>query len=553
MTQIGTRILFTVTLLLGVGLFVWAALTAPVVLWSDSHADLAWVRAGVGVFKPVPLPANGVLGHQPKPAYLLFLGAAMRIFPGLGEERSIVLTQSLLLALAIVWVALRLARRRGLIAGWALAVACFAFLRLRDASSTVMSEALATALVLAIAALLVEPPRWRGAGAFLGVLAGGAFLVRPNCGGAVFVLAAATFLTARESRRLLPFLAGFLILVLPFWYAGRGNAPGDPLHGLGYQMVEGSADYYWIPSIFPWPASSNPADFAREELRAAAGNWKKTLASPEPDRSRQISWRAVHGLLGIEYYDFRWSPRYAAAAIGSRVLSPFLILAAIAVLLLSPRRNPPKVAGLLLVFLLVGQNLLLGSNPRYVVPFFPAIFLFAIAGAGGFRGAARASAIFAALFAGLVFLAFWRREALDWQWGRIERAGVTLRQTIPRAALPSRVPAVLHLRIAPANPNSDVRLTVSAGRTILFSSPGGSRQPEISFALPPQIVDENRRGPVELAVTSSGSFGEESYILFPVIPPPWVASARRDGSGELSPSTGIRSGALDWWAHAGTP
>ncbi len=60
-----------------------------------------------------------------------------------------------------------------------------------------------------------------------------------------------------------------------------------------------------------------------------------------------------------------------------------------------------------------------------------------------------------------------------------------------------------------------------------------------------------RGRPVEIEVVTLGSFGEFDYLLFPVIPPPWRARAVREGSDDLSPTTGIGSGALDWWAHAG--
>jgi hypothetical protein len=63
----------------------------------------------------------------------------------------------------------------------------------------------------------------------------------------------------------------------------------------------------------------------------------------------------------------------------------------------------------------------------------------------------------------------------------------------------------------------------------------------------------NSREPIELELTSFGSYGETQYLLFPVIPPPWRRIAVREGSPDLSPSTGIRRGSLDWWAHPGAP
>src|SRR5262245_34823668 len=99
-------------------IFLWPALSAPVVLWSDSHTDLAWAKEGVGIFKPIPPAAPGKpIDHLPKPGYLLFLRGAMLAFPSLGEERSVVVVQSALLALSILWTSFLLARRRGVAAG----------------------------------------------------------------------------------------------------------------------------------------------------------------------------------------------------------------------------------------------------------------------------------------------------------------------------------------------------------------------------------------------------------------------------------------------------
>ena len=69
--------------------------------------------------------------------------------------------------------------------------------------------------------------------------------------------------------------------------------------------------------------------------------------------------------------------------------------------------------------------------------------------------------------------------------------------------------------------------------------------------LPQALLDANRAGPVSLELHSTGSYDPTHYLLFPVIPPPWGRTARREGSPELSPASGVARGALDWWAHAG--
>jgi hypothetical protein len=548
---------FAALSVLGLTLYVWPALTAPVVLWSDSRIDIAWAKGGLGILRPIPPPAPGIpIGHLPKPGYLLFLRLAINALPGLEETRSIVVVQSALLALSIFAASLWLARRRGAMSGIAFAISCLLFLRLRDVASAVMSEALAAALMLLIAALLLDPPRRHRMSAPLGLAAGFLFLVRPNCGAAMLVVAAASLALARERKRLLLFFVGFGALALPFWFIGRANLPGDPLHGLGFQIVEGSADYYWAPSVHPWPAGQTPAEAAQEELRIARENWKSTLAEPAPDRTRQLFWRALHGLLGIEYYDSRWSPTYWAAATASRLLSPFLILAAIAILLVAPMRaaEPAKLTGLLLLALLVGQDVVLGSNPRYALPFLPVLFLFAIGGAQRLVGEERGRRVALALvFGGLLLLAAWQRHVLDWQWGRVERAGVTLAQKIPRRGLPSRAPATLHIRIAAPDPTSGAHWILSAsGRTIASSEKSDRKLPAVAIEIPAWLIEENRAGPIELSILSTGSYGETSYLLFPVVPVPWAHPARRDASAGLSPATAVGWGGLDWWAHQGS-
>jgi len=67
---IARRILFGALGAVGLALYLWPALAAPVVLWSDSRVDLEWARAG-------DLWPARVGTHVAKPAYLLFLRAAL--------------------------------------------------------------------------------------------------------------------------------------------------------------------------------------------------------------------------------------------------------------------------------------------------------------------------------------------------------------------------------------------------------------------------------------------------------------------------------------------
>ena len=56
-------------------------------------------------------------------------------------------------------------------------------------------------------------------------------------------------LADRRGRSLLAFTAGFAVLVVPVALATRPAPRDDPFHGLGYQILEASADYYWSPSL----------------------------------------------------------------------------------------------------------------------------------------------------------------------------------------------------------------------------------------------------------------------------------------------------------------
>jgi hypothetical protein len=540
-------------LVLGLALALWPALSAPVVLWGDSTIDLQWARTGVGIFRPAPSGA-----HPAKPVYLLFLRAAMALPFSKQEERRAVIVQSLLLWLSIAATAYYLGRRRGAGVGIALYIVLILFLRLRDASSAVMTEALTAAILLPIVAFELEPPQRARGFLLLGLGTGALFWIRPNAGLVALLLGVIPILFGKRWTRLLPLAAGLAAVAFPIWIASRTARESDRLRGLSFPILEASADYYWHPSIEPWPQAGSERELARQELSLTVERWKATLSARGPDARRQLLWRAFHGLLGSDFYDARWSPYYQFLTTASRIASPFAVLASIAILFaihLGAEARVARAMGVFLVLLLVAQDLVLGSNPRYVLPFFPALFLLAVSCAPALARA-RSRALAAAILFGLLVLCVARQRAsLDWQWGMIESAGVTIRQPIARGALPGRTPATLHIRIAaPVVPtNTQIRLS-AIGRPIWSSEGQGQRErPEITVPLPLWLLEENVRRPVELEVTSLGDYGRTSYLLFPVIPPPWPRVARRDGAAMLSPATGILSGSLDWWAHEGEP
>lgn len=534
----------------GLFLYLWPAFSAPVVLWSDSALDLDWARRGVGIVSPVPPATTGEEqpAHPAKPAYLLFLRTVLAVAPATSGERAIVVVQSLLLWLSIAGTSLFVGRRRG----WRLGVALYAilllFLRLRDSASAVMPEALAAALLLPIAARLLDPPRTRRGQMLLGLAVALLFWVRPNVGGVALLLVLMAFAARREWRSALPVLAGFALLFAPVWLATK-PAGGEGMRGLGFSILEASRDYYWNPAHEGSARRGSPAEIESRETSEARANWKSALSRRGVDARRELTWRAFHGILGTELYDARWSRVYQFLDTASRILTPILVLAAVALTLTAPARG----AGVLLLLLIVVQNLVLGSNPRFVLPFLPVLLLL---GSHSYFSLQRGRR---SLLAIAVFLLFFGATAanahvLDWQWGRVESAGVRIRQRIPKGSLPREVPATLHVRIAsPLVPSSAHFMVLAPDQTPLYLSVRATdrREPMITAPLPQEVLDANRAGAVEIDVVTLGSFGEFDYLLFPVIPPPWRARAVREGTDALSPTTGIGSGALDWWAHAG--
>src|SRR5262249_35611550 len=147
------------------------------------------------------------------------------------------------------------------------------------------------------------------------------------------------------------------------------------------------------------------------------------------------------------------------------------------ILLAAPSRDrglPVKVMGLFLLLLLVLENLVLGSNPRYVLSFLPGLFVLALVATATFERGRSNQLAAAIVFLLLIGLTRLNRSVLDSEWGKIDSAGVTLRQEIPRGALPRSEPATLHVRIAPALVPSNAQLIVRSGGQEIYTSVGES-------------------------------------------------------------------------------
>ncbi|HEY7862867.1 MAG TPA: hypothetical protein VIE39_04370 [Thermoanaerobaculia bacterium] len=546
-------LLFGAIALAGLALYLWPALRAPITQWSDSAIDMELARRGAGLRPPTAEEVALAGKHPIKPLWILFLRGAGNAIPGMPEERSVVVVQSLLLWASFVATAGLVYRRRSAAAGVALLAVLLLFLRFRDSASVVLSEALAMAILLtAVAVSLLLPPSPKLA-AILGVTSGILFGIRPNVGAALLLLAALAAIVPWRPRELLLLAGAFLLVVLPVFLLTRSEAE-HAARGLDWPVLYASAEDFWEPSLRLDAAAE--AEAPRERLRRTLRNWQETLDAANPDRGRQLLWRSLHGLFGVENADERWSPSYGAADRAARTLSPFLVLAATALLLTFPFRGEEKSANAAAALLLagvVGQSLLLGSLPRYVLPFLPVLFLLALLAAGAAvrrRLGAPAAALVAAALAWLLAT---HPGLLGQEWGRVEEAGVTIRQEIRKGVLPPRGPATLHVRIASPLPQHGSDLEVWWGDRRLYDSREDSRRdrPSISLALPQELLDQNAREATVLSLRAAGTYGPHQYLLFPVVPRPWGAPAVREGSAWLSPSTGVRSGALDWWAHAG--
>ena len=513
--------------ILGLALYLWPAIAAPVVLWADSRFDLKWAREGVGIVSPAPI--EGIV-HPAKPFYILFLKAVQLAAPAGAGARGSVILQSILVWLAIAVSSVLVAKKVSPARGVALYGILILTLRLRDAASAVMSEALSAAIFLVLCAALIDPPEEAGLAALFGLSAGALFLVRPNVGAIAVGLALLAWLAKAPKRAPLAFGAGFAILVLPIWIATA--PPRDAWRGMAPAFTAATTDYGWTP----------------------AANHR--IAESAFDLRRELVWRTFHGVFGTEYYDARWSPKYQALSEASRLLCPWLVIASIAALAAAPRASgPARRLGLSLCAVLVVQSFVLGPLPRFSMPMIPGLFLFAAAAWP--VGAPDRSRAWVAVAAGVAIAALLatQPEIFDWEWGKVETSGIRIVERVPRGAFPAHGPATLHVRIAsPVLPSAaGLAIRDADGHALFETTRGGEdpARPDITVSLPDSILAANRRGPVVLTLESRGNYDPTHFLLFPVVPPPWEASARREGSAELSPDSGVSRGSLDWWAHEG--
>jgi hypothetical protein len=541
----GRRLVFFFLAACFLGIYLLASWRAPVVEWVDSRLDFDLASHPLGFL--LGTPDTGGPMHPLKPLYILFLRAAVLAAPHPG--RAVVVAQSILVWMSFAGTAMLLGRTRGSAFGIASLVAFFFLLSARDAASAVMPEALATAGLLPLAALAVfRPPESPGSTFRAGLAAAALFFIRQNAGVAIVVLLLAGLLGKdRLPRRALVFALGFLTLLIPFLAAQRMIHRPDARSGVSTGLVTGSLDYEWAPLAQPWPSAPSPRALARTEIRLAASGWRPMLDWRNPEARRQWAWRLFHGTLGGDYYDARWSRAYRRIDEISRIGRPVATLAAISLVvagLFFRWSRRAAGAGILLILLLTAQNLVTGSLPRFGLPYLAALWMLGLACAGR-RSVGPAAAVFVLLGA----LVVGSRQILDREWGLIEKTGAVVRQTIPRGAL-ARKGKEIRVRIGALIAHTSAELSVVDDRgRVLFRSRENPHpeRPEIVVPIPEDLRARNRTEPIELGFVAGSGFTPVDFYVFPVIPPPWSAPARREGSAELSPGTGIEKGSLDWW------
>lgn len=536
--------------LIGISIYVWCALRAPVVLWSDSEVDMKWARSGEGIWKP---PVGSPTGqHVAKAGYLLFLRTAMSAVPWVDETRSAVLVNSILVWLSIAWSSLYFGQRMGWRFGLCLYLLLLTFLRLRDSTSAVMTEAVSMAGFLPLVVLLLFPPRRPWLGPLLtGAASAMLFWIRPNIGMIALLL---SIVSIRSVRSLASVAVGFVVLAGSVWIITRPAAGDDAARGLAHTLIAGSAEYYWFPSLGDLPTGTESERAARE-YEMTRRNWVDLLGRHDPDARRELVWRSLHGLFGVEYYDAGWSVVYHGLTMASRIASPFVVIAAIGLLCSAPFRTPHRRWNLVapaLILAIVAQNVVFGSLPRYVLPLIPGLLVLAVVASSSLG--VRRGGIALVLALAIVFSVILHKNAgaLSWEWGKVEGADVVIRQDVPRGILPKTSPATLHVRIATGVFPSGAMLEVSSegvGPLRTYRRSSGSQV--LSVDLPQEVLAKNAAAPIQFLVRSVGSYDANHFMLFPIVPPPWGPCAYRDNSAAISPDTGITAGALDFWAHAG--
>jgi hypothetical protein len=531
----------------GFFLYLWTALRGPVVVWSDSRIDLALAGERLGFLGGSAYRDTGGWGHAVKPGYVFFLTVCSALFRD--PARASVVVQSVLLFASIAGVALFVARRRSRAHGAAFLALALATLSFRDAASAVMSEAIATAGLIALAAWAALGRRVSVGRALLaGIAVAALFLVRPNVGAAAGVVVLLGFRGIRIRRPVVAAAAaaGFLALWAPVALARRAHAREPVRSGMSSALLTGSLDYLWPSSAGKWPAGATPAATAKDELRLAASRWRAMWPPGTSELRRQWVWRAFHGLLGTDFYDAGWSKTYWKMDEASKIARPFVVLLCVAWVLCALRFPETRTWGFLgaaIVAIVVAQDLVVGSLPRYGLPFLAPLLLLAVLSASK---RFLAPLLVAGILAALVSL---RPGVLDREWGRIEKSGVVVTQPIPKNGLDRRR-RELHVRIASLTGATPAELSImdESGRRLFWSRENPHPESPVAVVpLPADLLERNRRGPIDLRFVAGPGFDDTNFYVFPVVPRPWGAPARREGSAVLSPSTGLAGGRIDWW------
>lgn len=308
---------------------------------SRDGVGFCWFARDIGA-RGIDAIHDGV--NEQHPLYPLLLLAAQRLFRAFGAAAAPLTWQRAgqavsLLAGAVAicaagWAAMRLARALGQsravaqhTAWWTLLA--FAYLPLAVwLSVDTMSDSLHIALYLVAAALLIEL-RSVGPAIALGIVAGLAFLTRPEGGlllpaGIAALIAAAAHQRMRISRAIAAvtaLCAAFLVIVGPYWLVLGGFSP---------KLNKESVDEFVRAAVCTPTSSTIPSPVLEARLDRAKYEWYEALGYAAYQTFR--GGRVVIPLLGLIAAVILWRKTTAPALCGLNVClsGHFLLTAALA-------------------------------------------------------------------------------------------------------------------------------------------------------------------------------------------------------------------------------
>ncbi len=498
--------------------------------------------------------------HLLKPGYIVYLRTILGSREPFPIRRLLVINAlAMVCSFAVVCIALW---RSGLRRSAGIAAACFlAYVPLRDATDHALSEPVAAAGILLCLTFLIVGIKRRPLLALAGILAGLLALIRPNVFEVFIVLALLVVASARHERlvSVVLILAGFLSTCAAVTLVGKWRS--IPLNPFGIAastpFLWGAADYYWEPDIGPWPSGATAAKKGRTEIREAANQWKTRLRRWSADDRRALLWKVGHAFFSCEQLPARWRPAWYitydkairrwwwVAALGFAGLS-----AAIAVGGAGHWRFAPA----LLVAAIDAQGLLFGADPRFTLPFIPALFVLLVLAAPGLRFSPRTLVSAMAVIAFGLALISATPDVTNSDFG-VLRGSQSLEFEIPARAFPKNGDrATLHFRILEETQRFDRGMIIEGdGQPLGRYDPDPPRpQPAfLSAVIVEPLLSNSRRKGIMIRLRAFGG-PSSGFFYFPVVPRPWGKPVSIDGRATFeSGYGGTTGGGIPFWVHGG--